>query len=175
LLTFAILSHSCAQNHNFWDTNLSKSGTIVLGLGNPILGDDAVGCCVAAALEPRLQGRADTHAEPFYRGGIALMEEMVDYERAILVDAIQGLGGKAGTIHRLSLEDLPTLYANSPHDASLKAALELGRSLGAKLPSEIIIFAVEIDPGLDFSETLSPEVAASIAPLVEMVMVELGL
>jgi hydrogenase maturation protease len=129
---------------------------------------------VAEVLALRLQGRADTHVEPFYRGGIALMEEMVDYERAILVDSIQGLGGEPGTIHRLCLEDLPTLYVNSPHDASLKAALDLGRSLGVKLPFEIIIFAVEIDPGLDFSENLSPEVGVSIAPLVEMVLAELG-
>ena len=149
--------------------------TIVLGLGNPILGDDAVGCRVAEALAPRLKDKADIDVEPFYRGGIALMEQLVGYERAVIVDSIQGLGGEAGTIHRLTLEDLPTLYANSPHDASLKAALELGRSLGAALPSEIIIFAVEIQNQLDFSERLSPAIEASVTRLVERVLAEVGL
>lgn len=148
--------------------------TIVLGLGNPILGDDAVGCRVAEALAASLRGREDVEVEPFYRGGIALMERLIGYERAVIVDSIQGLGGKVGTIHRLTLEDLPTLYANSPHDASLKAALQLGRELGADLPKEMVIFAVEIRAQLDFTENLSPEVEASIAPLVERVLEELA-
>ena len=69
-------------------------------------------------------------------GGLALMERLVGYDRAIIVDAIRTRGGVPGILHRLTLDDLPTLHADSVHDASLAAALELGRRLGARLPDD---------------------------------------
>jgi hydrogenase maturation protease len=101
------------------------------------------------------------------------MERLIGYDRAVLVDAIQTRGGEPGAIYRLTQDDLPTLHANSAHDASLKAALALGRQLGARLPEEIVIFAVEATNVLDFSESLSPSIAASVGRTAEMVVAEL--
>ena len=145
--------------------------TIILGLGNPILGDDAVGCRIVEELEKEKHTFSSNNIsiEPFYRGGIALMERLVGFDRAFIIDSIQGLGGEPGTIHELSLSDLPTMTADSPHDTSLKAALELGKKMGAHLPSEIIIFAVEIKYSLDFSEILSPAVENSIPVVIKKV------
>jgi hydrogenase maturation protease len=150
--------------------------TIVLGLGNTILGDDGIGCRVAEELKQEIDVEKDSNRveiEPFYRGGISLMERLIGYDRALIVDSIQGLGGKVGTIHRLSMDDLPTMTADSPHDTSLKAALELGHQLNASLPGEILIFAVEIRYSTEFSENLSAPVKASIAPLKQMIREEL--
>jgi hydrogenase maturation protease len=149
--------------------------TIVLGLGNPILGDDGVGCRVAREVEKRLDGLTGLEIEidQFFRGGIALMERLVGFNCAIIVDSIQGLGGLPGTLHRLTLDDLPTCNANSPHDASFKAALEMGRSLGAELPQEIVIYGVEIEAACDFLEELSSEVEAGVLPAVQAVLDEL--
>jgi hydrogenase maturation protease len=150
--------------------------TIVLGLGNPILGDDGIGCRVAEELKRTVEAEGTSEQidiEPFYRGGISLMERLIGYDRALIVDSIQGMGAEVGTIHRLSLDDLPTMTADSPHDASLKAALELGRQLNASLPEEILIFAVEIRYSTEFSESLSPLVEDSIEPLKRMLLQEL--
>ena len=144
--------------------------TIILGLGNPILGDDAIGCRIAEELEKVLPSSDDVIIEPFYRGGIALMEHLVGFDRALLIDSIQGLGGEPGTIHQITLDDLPTMTADSPHDTSLKAAIELGRNLGAHLPQEILIFAVEIKYGLDFTEELSPVVEKSISEILTLIL-----
>jgi|WetSurMetagenome_2_1015567.scaffolds.fasta_scaffold89169_2 hydrogenase maturation protease len=149
--------------------------TIILGLGNPILGDDGVGCKIAEEIGRRLTtiSAQNIDVEPFYRGGIALMERLVDYDRAFLIDSIEGLGAEPGTIHRLGIDDLPTLTADSAHDASLKAALEMGKRLGVKLPASIVIFAVEIVPQVEFSENLSPKVQESVEKVVKMVIYEL--
>jgi len=150
--------------------------TIVLGLGNPILGDDGVGCRVVEELTQRLEIEERSRQidiEPFYRGGISLMERLIGYDRALIVDSIQGMGGEVGTIYRLTMDDLPTMTADSPHDTSLKAALELGRHLNADLPKEILIFAVEIYYSTEFSESLSPPVEASVEPLKNMIIQEL--
>jgi hydrogenase maturation protease len=163
------------------------SPVLVLGLGNPILRDDGVGWrVVEKAHEQWTQRQSDqagpTKNEPvsafveFDRvslGGLALMERLVGYSRAVLVDAIQTRGGVPGTVYRLSLDDLPTLHADSAHDASLKAALELGRRLGARLPEEIVIYAVEAEDIWDFGETLSPDVAASVRTATRAVLAEL--
>jgi hydrogenase maturation protease len=98
------------------------------------------------------------------------MERMVGYDRAILVDAIQTVGGSPGEIYRLGLDDLPTLHADAIHDASLKAALELGRRLGAELPRDITIIAVEAVDVLDFGDTLSPPVEAAVPAAVDMLL-----
>jgi len=160
---------------------------LVLGLGNPILRDDGVGWRV---VEEARRIWSDCHVEErqfgnaavvefdcVALGGLALMERLVGYERVILVDAIctsqSGSSGGhrvPGAVYRLTLDDLPTLHADSAHDASLKAALELGRRLGAKLPDQIIIYAVEAKDIWDFGETLSPEVEASVAVAAEAVL-----
>ena len=107
-------------------------------------------------------------------GGLALMERLVGCDRAILVDAIQTRDGVPGAICRLTLDDLPTLHADAIHDASLKAALAVGQQLGARLPQEIVVIGIEAVNLWDFSESLSPQVAASVARAAEMVLDELA-
>ena len=145
---------------------------IILGLGNPILGDDAIGCRIAELVEKQLieEKIEDFEVEQFYRGGIALMERLIGYDRALIIDSIMGWGEEIGTIYQMSLDDLPTMTADSPHDTSLKAALELGRTLNAKLPEQVDILAMEIKYSLEFSEELSKPVEASIPEMVGRAM-----
>lgn len=170
------------------------SSVLVLGLGNPILGDDGVGWRVVEAAQEAWRRRAEerptTNDQPvssfvlrpsstvefdcFSLGGLALMERLIGYDRAILVDAIQTQHGEPGAIYRLTLDDLPTLNADAVHDASLKAALALGRQLGAKLPEEIVIYAIEATNVLDFGESLSRLVAASVPRAAGLVVGELA-
>lgn len=150
--------------------------TIVLGLGNPILRDDGVGWHVVQELRNQMAGQpaAATQVEldEVAAGGLALMERLVGYECAVLVDAIQTRDGVPGTLYRLTLEDLPTVHADSGHDASLKAALELGRQLGARLPTRIVIYAIEAANLCDFGESLSPPVAVGAGLAVQAVLAE---
>jgi hydrogenase maturation protease len=173
--------------------------TLVLGLGNPILGDDGVGWRVVEAAQEAWRRNADDrrstidHQTSLHRqssivnclsssvefdfvslGGLALMERLVGCDRAILVDAIQTRDGVPGAIYRLTLDDLPTLHADAIHDASLKAALAVGRQLGAKLPREIVVIGIEAINLWDFSETLSPQVAASVPRAAGRVLDELA-
>jgi len=150
--------------------------TIVLGLGNPILGDDGVGWHVIQDLRNQMAGQlaADVQVDVAEAavGGLELMERLEGYECAILVDAIQTRDGVPGTLYRLTLEDLPTVHADSGHNASLKAALALGRQLGARLPDRIVIYAIEAANIREFGEGLSPQVAAGAGPAVQAVLAE---
>lgn len=143
--------------------------TLVLGLGNPILRDDGVGWRVVEAAREKCRDDG-VEFDTVALGGISLMERLIGYQRAVLVDSIQTAGGAAGAVYRLTLDELPTLHADAIHDASLKAALELGRRLGARLPDDITVVAIEARDLLDFGEMLSPAVEAAVPTAVALVL-----
>lgn len=154
--------------------------TIVVGLGNPILTDDGVGVKVAYAVRDALasEGRNDVAVTEASVGGLRLMEMMVGYDRAILVDALQHPDAKPGTIHRMSLDDLraisPTQHSACAHDTSLTTALEMGRQMGLALPKEVSIYAVGVEDVLCFGEEPTPAVAKAIPNVITAVLTELN-
>ena len=81
--------------------------TLIIGLGNPLVTDDSVGLRVAAELRSQLAGRPDVAVTEDYWGGLRLMEQMVGYDRVIVIDAICS-GTAAGTIHHLTPGGMPT-------------------------------------------------------------------
>jgi len=157
-------------------TERSGDSILVVGLGNPVRGDDGVGWRVVEALEERLaaMGPAEPGVEPeldrLAVGGLSLMERLVGYRRAILVDALEE-GLAPGTVTCRPLDELtggPAAHLDSSHDASLAAALAAGAALGATLPSEITVVGVEIRDVDAFSDRLSPAVEAAVPAAVEV-------
>jgi hydrogenase maturation protease len=147
--------------------------TLVLGLGNPILTDDAVGILVAEEVSRRLH-REDVVVQQASVGGLGLLELILGYDRVILVDAIQTEAGRPGQIHRLSPDQFRgNLRAASPHDVTLATALELGRRLHKDIPREIVVLAVEAADTQTFGEQLTAAVAAAVPEVVELVLGEL--
>ncbi len=150
--------------------------TLVVGLGNPILTDDAVGIQVAAAAA-QCCTRADVAFAEASVGGLRLLDVLAGYERAILVDAIQTPGGRPGEIYRLGPGDLRvSRHAGCSHDMALPTALALGRRMGMRLPrdEDLTIIAIEVADVLNFSERCTPAVAAAIPRAVEAVLAELA-
>jgi len=152
---------------------LSAVRTLVLGLGNPLLGDDAIGLKVAAVLRERLAGDADVDVREEEAGGLRLMEVLTGYERAIVVDAAL-TGGTPGAIRRMGPDEVPTQRTALAHGIDLPGALELGRSLGLPMPSEVRVVAIEAVRVLEFRDDMTPAVAAALEPAVEAVLAELG-
>lgn len=154
--------------------------TIVVGLGNPVLGDDGVGWRVVDVVEELLNaardaGRPipDVEIERLGVGGLGLMESLTGYEAAILVDAAEFPDRPIGEVRACPLDDLEDYAAghlDSAHDASLQTALALGRRLGAALPATIHAVTVQAHRTDEFSEELSPEVSAAVPVAAAAVM-----
>ncbi len=156
-----------------------SSRTLILGLGNPILGDDGVGWKVAEAVQTRL-GTLDTPSEVDFAslGGLSLMERMLGYERVILVDCMETGTAPVGAVRSMALSELanPTAgHSASAHDTSLITALEAANVMGAATPSRVDVVAIEAKATYDFSEELSPEVAAAVPVATQEVLRLLGL
>jgi len=164
------------------DTGSAQTTILVIGLGNPILGDDGVGWRISERVQARLienqaQGLSQANLEVEFDnlavGGLSLMERLIGYQRAIIIDAITTGQNPPGKVYLFSLDDLPnrsTGHLSSAHDASLQTALLVGRSMGAELPQEIAIVAVEAQIVYDFSEELTPPIEAAVSAAEETVI-----
>jgi hydrogenase maturation protease len=149
--------------------------TLVLGLGNPVLRDDAVGLRVAQVLRRRLAGHPGVEVDEECRGGLRLMERLVGYDRAIVIDAtLTGL--PPGTVRRLPVDAVPAQHTASAHDVNVSTALAVGRRAGLPLPSreKILLVGVEAADVRTFSETCSPPVEAAIPRAVDEVLAALA-
>jgi hydrogenase maturation protease len=153
--------------------------TLVVGLGNPILGDDGVGWRVAEEVERRLSADPElrrsvgpVEIDLLAVGGLSLMERLVGYERAVLIDLALD-GRPAGTIAVGTLAEADgrlTGHLDSAHDATLGAALEVGAALGARLPATLSLVTVSARRVGDFDEHMTREVAAAVAPAADEVL-----
>jgi hydrogenase maturation protease len=156
---------------------------LVVGLGNPVLGDDGVGWRIVDALERRLaadpSARASVGAVELDRlavGGFSLMERLVGYDRVVIADAVVGVD-TVGTVSSCPLGAVADRLAgplDSAHDATLDVALAAGRALGARLPDEVTVVGVTARRVDEFDEHLSPPVEAAVGPAVEAVLAALA-
>jgi hydrogenase maturation protease len=132
----------------------------VIGVGNPLAGDDGVGIAVIEQLEraglPAGVGIIDGGT-----GGLTLLTLMEGAVRVILVDALE-MGREAGAVAGFTYA--AGLFAAGPagfslHQAGLGEVLALGAELG-DLPE---LFIVGIQPAvLELGQGLSAAVAAAV-------------
>ncbi len=148
--------------------------TLIVGLGNPILGDDGVGWRVAEEVKKQLPPDAQVDVICLSLGGLGLMEHLIGYQRAILVDAIAlRENDQIGSILILKLADLPNysaFHTTSIHDTSLQKAIDLGMAMGAQLPEDVEVVGIATNRIQDFSEQLSPIVAEAVPFAVRIVL-----
>lgn len=161
------------QPSNFFNPACMK--TLVVGLGNPILGDDGVGWRVAEEIARITANQPEVEVDCVSLGGLSLMERLTGCERVILVDSIFTGKKSMGTVSQFQLIDLPDLssgHTTAAHDTSLRNALSVGRSMNIPLPldEDIVIIAIEAENVFDFSDTLSPSIQAAVPTAVEAVL-----
>jgi hydrogenase maturation protease len=140
---------------------------LILGLGNELLGDDAVGILAARVLKERLKYKADVVESSLL--GMALLDLLVGYERAILIDAVKTGRTPPGTIAELSPADLDVVAAPSPHYAGLPKLIATAQALHLDFPKEIKIFAIEVEDPQTIGRGLSPTVAQALGKLIPQV------
>ena len=148
--------------------------TIVLGVGNQILGDDGVGIHVVNELKKQLHNPNITVDEAI-TGGMNLLELLLGYDKAIIVDAVKTEDGENGEVKRIPLGDFSTMHSCNPHDVSLIEAIEMAKKMGEdRIPREIIVIGVMMkDIPCEFGEKLSNKIAAAVPKAVDMTLNEI--
>jgi hydrogenase maturation protease len=134
--------------------------TLVLGLGNDILADDAVGLLAARDLAASLDGPVDVRETSVH--GVALLDLLTGYDRAILIDAVRTGRHPPGTVLALDPASLSAACAPSPHYAGLPEVLALARALDLEFPSRISIVAVEVADPFTIDGAVTPAVRDAV-------------
>ena len=146
---------------------------LVLGLGNPLRGDDGIGPRVIEVLN-RCGLPEGATALDAGTGGLDLLQVLEGWERAIIIDAAD-VGREPGQFARFTpdearfvgSEDAPSL-----HNAGLAEVLALADAVGQPLP-EMVIFGVQPEK-IGWGEGLSPAVEATLSELVDAVLDEVN-
>jgi len=148
--------------------------TLVLGLGNPIMGDDAVGLRVAQEVRRRLGEASHVRVEECCSAGISLLDRLVECDALVVVDALR-CALQPGTVLSPTLEELPRQPVTADfHAMGLPGMLELGRHLGLSMPQRVAIIGVAVAGDFTASDTLSPEVERAVASAADRVLEELS-
>lgn len=146
---------------------------IIVGLGNPILSDDGIGCHIACKLQDIIQEPEISVMEANVVG-LDFLDILSDYDEAIIIDAIQTDISQPGSIYRLEPEAFVNAWhASTPYDINFATVLELGKRLGLCLPQEIAIYTIQIKDVSSFCEECTNEVKAAIPSCVAMILQEL--
>jgi hydrogenase maturation protease len=148
--------------------------TLVLGIGNDILGDDGVGIHIARAVARKISTK-EARVEETGAAGLSLLELIKGHERLIIADAILTDNTQVGKIHRLTLKDLAkTNNSITPHDAALATTLEIGNSLfPGEMPREVVVYGVQIPNVEQFSGRMTPAVKAAVSEVVRLILAEI--
>jgi hydrogenase maturation protease len=147
--------------------------TLLLGLGNDLLGDDAIGLRVAAALREPLAAYAQIAVWQSAEMGLALLDLIAGFEGLVLVDAIQTGRAPAGFVHELDGDELRAFSKMSPHFLGIGEMLVLGRELGMAMPKQVRVFAIEVQDPFTMSLHLTPTLEAAVPRITQRILAAL--
>jgi hydrogenase maturation protease len=177
---------------NAWSAD-SRDRVALIGLGNALRGDDAIGLAIADRVVERLSSLGEHDARAcldLHRGALdalAIVAAWSDAAMAIVVDAAVS-GAAPGSLHRFELgadagaeagtdrgaTPLRTaLGSTSSHGLGLAEAIALGAALG-RLPPRLVCFAVEaqgFDAASGLSRPVENAVHAAVAQIADEIIV----
>jgi len=147
------------------------SSILILGVGNILLSDEGVGVRVIEAM----RGMILPDNVELLDGGtasMALLDSLGNRDKVIIIDAAKG-GNRPGTLYRFTpaeIEAKKHMFA-SLHEVGLLEALAMDEFLSGA-PQNMTIYGIE-PKELGWGLELSPEVAAVIPRVIDLILSEL--
>ncbi len=140
--------------------------TIVLGLGNPLMGDEGIGIKLIEMLQSASGDFPEADFVDAGTGGMSLLHLISGRRKAVIIDCCI-MGTEAGTIKQFTPDEVKTvkqLTHLSLHEVDIIKVIELARQLG-ECPEEIVFFGIEpetVSQQMELSEILTGRLAQYI-------------
>ncbi len=150
--------------------------TLIMGIGNSLLGDDGIGVHIVRRLS-RLIKDENVDVVDANMGGLNLLDFILGYDKLVIIDAIMTNQSQVGEIYRLGQKEIgdPVYAVTSPHHFSLPAAIEIGRRLFPnEMPKEVIVYAVGAQDVAQISEDMTDKVKKAIPGVISLVLEEIS-
>jgi hydrogenase maturation protease len=151
---------------------LTSATTAVIGLGNPLLGDDALGLVALERLSQEYQLPDSVSLHDGGTWGMSLMPTIEDATNVLFLDAIDR-GETPGTFIRLDGEAIPATLSKmiSPHQIDLREVLAVTMLRGT-FPYGAVAMGVQPET-LATQVALSRVVAAQVDTVVDAAVAQL--
>ena len=145
--------------------------TCIVGVGNPLRNDDAVGALIAERLAPELAAAG--------RHGVINAEDVIEnycfsiadsaVRNVLVIDAVQGVmqgnGAEPGSLVLGRLEDLEAADAGySTHKLALSTAASVLRHHG----KDVWLLGI-VAANTDYGTTVSPDILASAEAVIDLI------
>ncbi len=139
---------------------------LVLGLGNDLVADDALGPRVVQQLQKALP-HPSVRYQATAESGLRLLDYVTGFRYLLVVDVLQDPHRKPGTLLEFSLSELPpSPTAMSLHSIGLHEVLATGRALGLEVPGEGRVLVVVAKDLKTLGASMSSEVAQAVPRVV---------
>ena len=145
---------------------------VVLGVGNTLLTDEAIGVRAVEALQQRYRLPSEVTVIDGGTAGMELLESLEDLDKLIIVDCVR-VGQPPATVIRRVDDEVPAFFRTkiSPHQIGISDVLA-ALTLRERFPQRLALIGIqpkELETGIE----LTPEVAATIPVVLAMVVGEL--
>jgi hydrogenase maturation protease len=153
--------------------NSAQKTTLVVGLGNPLMGDDGAGLAALERLRDEYEMPPEVQLIDGGTWGMNLLPLLEGADDIIFLDAIR-IGAAPGTIVELEQDELPRMLSHkmSPHQIDLREVLALAMLRG-NLPTQLAAIGVEPEH-VEMTMDISPPVMAAIDDIVARTVARLA-
>ena len=143
---------------------------LVIGLGSPIMTDDAIGLEVVEEIESMHMADVETRQEAI--GGLDIIPQLWGYKHVVIVDAIMTQMYEPGTIMFFNPDDFEeTIGDASAHDINLATAMRIGREMEPEMmPDEVCFVAIEAEDIGTVNEGMTPKLVEAKPSAVKAVL-----
>ena len=151
----------------------TPASVLILGVGNIILSDEAVGVRAVEALIAAYDLPTGVRALDAGTSSMEMLGDIANVDLLIVVDALKA-GKPQGTLLRLGGDEVPVFFRQrlSPHQIGLCDVLASLEFAGSR-PRDMVVIGVEAE-NFALGLELTPAIAARVPELVAMVVAELA-
>jgi len=145
---------------------------LVLGLGNLVMNDDALGSLAIVELEKRYRFPEQVALLDGGTLGLDLLPRLEGIDKLLVIDALQ-MGAEPGSVFRLEGEAVPRAFANklSVHQMGLQDLLAVAELMG-QLPAQLVVWGAQAE-SIEMGMEMSPAVTAAMEQVLAGVLQEL--
>ncbi|NLZ29264.1 MAG: hydrogenase maturation protease [Methanomicrobiales archaeon] len=144
---------------------MGRGRIVIIGCGNPLMGNDGAGLAVVRLLEGRYP---DVDCIDGGTGGLGLIPLMEGYEGAVIVDAMVGSGGHIGDVFMFETPPSWDRPACALQDIGVGEVAVMARELG--YIEEVIVVGIEVGEVRAFSREIDPAVEEGIRSAREHIL-----
>ncbi|TJZ74207.1 hydrogenase maturation protease [Chitiniphilus eburneus] len=141
--------------------------TCIVGVGNMLRNDDAVGALIADRLEaelPATSGHFVVNAEDVIENHVFRIAESAAHN-VLVIDAVQGTGGETGSLVLGKLTEMEVGGGYSTH----KLALSMAASLFEQHGKQVYLLGIAAQD-IDFGTTVSSAILDSAETVIDLVL-----